>query len=134
MSLLRTFSFYWYAYRPTARSSSKIPANVPIRDLHRCNELETVISIFESIISPNNNSKLFINNNKWKTVFWKKLTIRFYRTDKYLDFQIINVSLAISCTYTYRYYHLQDVIIAIALYSIDIWSWSRQPPAPALAE
>ena len=49
-----------------------------------------------------------------KSVFWKKLTIRFYRTDKYLDFQIINVSLAISCTYTYRYYHLQDVIIAIA--------------------
>ena len=91
LSLLRTFSFYWYAYRPTARSSSKIPANVPIRDLHRCNELETVISIFESIISPNNNSKLFINNNKWKTVFWKKLTIRFYRTNNQIFIQSLLV-------------------------------------------
>ena len=81
LSLLQTFSFYWYAYRPTARSSSWIPASVTIRALHRCNKLETVISILESLISPNNNSKLFINNNKWKTVFWKKLTIRFYRTN-----------------------------------------------------
>ena len=84
LSLLWTFSFYWYAYRPTARSSSEIPASVTIRALHRCNKLEAVISILESIISPNNNSKLFINNNKWKTVFWKKLTIRFYRTNSFI--------------------------------------------------
>ena len=117
LSLLWTFSFYWYAYRPTARSSSRIPASVTIRALHRCNKLEAVISILESIISPNNNSKLFINNNKWKTVFWKKLTIRFYRTNNQIFKQSLSVS-AISNTYTYRHYHLQDVIIAIAFYTL----------------
>ena len=117
LSLLWTFSFYWYAYRPTARSSSRIPANVTIRAVHRCNKLEAVISILESIISPNNNSKLFINSNKWKTVFWKKLTIRFYRTNNQIFKQSLSVS-AISNTYTYRHYHLQDVIIAIAIYTL----------------
>ena len=91
LSLLWTFYFYWYAYRPTARSSSRILANVPIRALHRCNKLEAVISILESIKSPNNNSKLFINNNKWKTVFWKKLTIRFYRTNNQIFKQSLSV-------------------------------------------
>ena len=69
LSLLWTFSFYWYAYRPTARSSSWIPANVTIRALHRCNKLEAVISILESIISPINNSNLLINNKNENLYF-----------------------------------------------------------------
>ena len=112
--LLRTFSFYWYAYRPTARSSSEIETNVPIRALHRCNKLEAVISILESIIcisvSPNNNSKLFINNNKWRTVFWKKLTIRFYRT----DFQTIAVSFGNLIIAIYR-------MLLLPFHNIFIW-------------
>ena len=89
--LLWTFYFYWYAYRPTARNSSGIPTSVTIRALHRCNKLEAVISILESIILQNNNSKLFINNYKWKTVFWKKLTIRFYRTNNQIFKQSLSV-------------------------------------------
>ena len=47
--LLQTFSFYWYAYRPTARNSSGILTNVTIRALHLCNKLEQLFQYWNQL-------------------------------------------------------------------------------------